>query len=58
VADVAVETIAPIRERYLELAADPDHLERVLAEGADRARSTASQTLSDVRRRMGVGPPD
>ena len=57
VAETVVESLAPIRERYLELAADRAGLERVLADGADRARSIASGTVADVRARMGVGPP-
>ena len=57
VAETVVEVLAPIRERYLELAADRDGLERVLADGAERARAIASDTVKDVRERMGVGPP-
>ena len=57
VAEAVVETMAPIRDRYLELVADTGRLERILAEGAERARTIASDTLADVRRRMGVGPP-
>jgi tryptophanyl-tRNA synthetase len=58
VAETVVETIGPIRERYLELIADTARLEAILADGAERARSIASETLADVRLRMGVGPPD
>jgi tryptophanyl-tRNA synthetase len=58
VAETVVETIGPIRERYVELIADTARLEAILADGAERARSIASGTLADVRRRMGVGPPD
>jgi tryptophanyl-tRNA synthetase len=58
VAETVVETIAPIRDRYLELAADPGELERMLSAGADRARAIASETVADVRERMGVGPSD
>src|SRR3989449_861364 len=57
VAETVVEALAPIRERYLELAADRDGLERVLADGAERAWAIASDTVNDVRERMGVGPP-
>jgi tryptophanyl-tRNA synthetase len=57
VADQAVTTIAPIRDRYLELQGDPGSLERVLADGAEKARTIAAGTLEDVRARMGVGPP-
>ncbi|MBV9797925.1 MAG: hypothetical protein JO039_07770, partial [Solirubrobacterales bacterium] len=46
---------APVRERYTELRSDEAGLERTLAEGADKARSIASDTLRDVRDAMGVG---
>jgi tryptophanyl-tRNA synthetase len=49
--------LAPVRERYEELRADEDALEDVLAAGADKARALASETLRDVRRALGVGPP-
>jgi len=49
--------LAPVRERYAELRADEGALEHVLAEGAGKARAMASETLRDVRRAMGVGPP-
>jgi tryptophanyl-tRNA synthetase len=48
--------LAPVRERYAELRPDPSGLERVLAEGADRARAIASQTVAVARDRMGLGP--
>jgi tryptophanyl-tRNA synthetase len=49
--------LAPVRERYAELRPDPAGLERVLAEGADRARAISSQTVAEARERMGLGPP-
>ena len=57
VADALVDYLRPIRKRYDELRPDEAALERTLAEGADRARALASETLRDVRERMGVGPP-
>jgi tryptophanyl-tRNA synthetase len=57
VAEAAVDYLAPVRERYHELRADDAELERILAEGADRARAISGPTLVDVRRAMGVGPP-
>jgi tryptophanyl-tRNA synthetase len=57
VADAVVEMLAPVRARYMELRADEDALETVLADGAARARAIASDTLADVRDCMGVGPP-
>lgn len=57
VGEAVVEMLAPVRERYLELRSDEQALERVLAEGAERAHELAAQTLADVRERMGIGPP-
>jgi len=57
VAEAVVEYLRPVRERYGELRADEDALETVLAEGARRARALATETLSEVRKAMGVGPP-
>jgi len=57
VAEAVVGYLRPVRERYRELRPDEDALEQVLAAGADRARVLASETVADVRRVMGVGPP-
>ncbi|MDP8943457.1 MAG: tryptophan--tRNA ligase [Actinomycetota bacterium] len=57
VAEAVIEYLRPVRERYGELRADEAELERVLADGADRAREIAAPTLADVRERMGVGAP-
>ena len=55
VADAVVDYLTPVRERYHELRADEGELLRVLRHGADRARAIASETVADVRERMGVG---
>ena len=52
-----VDFLAPVRERYAELRADEGALEAVLQEGAERARVLAEETMVEVRRAMGVGPP-
>ena len=57
VASAVTDMLAPVRERYLELRADEEHLEGVLRAGAERARGLAAETLADVRAAMGVGPP-
>jgi tryptophanyl-tRNA synthetase len=57
VADAIVDYLAPVRERYQELRPDEAALDAVLNQGAEKARAIASQTLVDVRRQMGVGPP-
>jgi tryptophanyl-tRNA synthetase len=48
--------LAPVRERYAELRPDEPRLERVLADGADKARAIASRTVALARERMGLGP--
>jgi tryptophanyl-tRNA synthetase len=44
----------PAREKRAKLAADPEAVERVLADGAERARRAASQTLREVREAAGL----
>jgi tryptophanyl-tRNA synthetase len=56
VADAVVDYLAPVRERYHAIRADEAELERILADGAEKARAIASDTLADVRLTMGVGP--
>ena len=51
-----VEYLAPVRERYETLRADEPALERILEQGAEKARAIASDTMLDVRAAMGVGP--
>ena len=57
VADAVVDYLRPVRERYDEIRPDEDAIEATLAEGAERARAMAAETLRDVRRAMGVGAP-
>jgi len=56
VAEDVVTMLAPVRERYAELRADEQGLERTLAEGADRARELAQPVITEVRAAMGIGP--
>jgi tryptophanyl-tRNA synthetase len=56
VADAVVEYLAPVRQRYQELRADEAGLERILLQGAEKARAIAADTMVDVRQAMGVGP--
>jgi len=48
------EAIAPLRERYVSLRADEAGLDRVLAEGAARARKIAHATMERVRDATGI----
>ena len=56
VGEAVADYLAPVREAYPAIREDEQGLERVLSEGADRAREMASVTLADARRAMGLGP--
>ena len=56
-ADAVVEMLAPIQARYHELAADPAETSRLLALGADKARSVARATLDRARTNLGLLAP-
>ncbi len=53
-AEVVVAEFGPVRERALELLADPAELDRVLASNADRAAEVADATLADVYDKVGL----
>ncbi|MDQ1137666.1 tryptophanyl-tRNA synthetase [Microbacterium sp. SORGH_AS 1204] len=53
-AEVVVSEFEPVRERALELLADPAELDRVLAVNAEKAASVAEKTLADVYDRIGL----
>jgi tryptophanyl-tRNA synthetase len=57
VAEVVIEALRPIRERFQELMSDPAELDRVLAIGANRARSVAEPKIEAVKRRVGYIVP-
>jgi tryptophanyl-tRNA synthetase len=53
-AEAVIELLAPLQQRFAELAADPAETTRILALGADKARKTASATMVRVRERLGL----
>ncbi|MCW2696516.1 MAG: trpS [Modestobacter sp.] len=55
-AEVVTDALAPVQQRTAELLADTAELERVLADGAARAREVASATLATVYDRVGFLP--
>jgi tryptophanyl-tRNA synthetase len=57
VAEAVVEYLRPVRERYEQIRPDEAAIQATLAEGAERARAMAAETVADVRAAMGVGPP-
>lgn len=52
-AEDLVNTLAPIRERILELSSDQDKLDKIARMGAEKARESASATLREVRKIIG-----
>jgi tryptophanyl-tRNA synthetase len=49
-----IRFIAPIREKALSLQQDKDHLQRVMRQGAEKARESAARTLQLVKESMGL----
>ena len=56
-AERIIEFFRPMRARRDELAADPGHVERVLAAGAAKVRPILEATMAEVRAAAGIGIP-
>jgi len=52
-AEVAVERLSPITELMSRYLADPDEIDRILANGADRAAAIAAPIMADIREVIG-----
>jgi tryptophanyl-tRNA synthetase len=57
VAEVVIAELTPIRERYQQLMNDPSELDRLLAMGADQARSVSVPKLAEMKRKVGLTVP-
>lgn len=53
-AELIVAKLAPLQKRHQELRANDDDLRIMLGRGQHRAKNIASQTLQDVKRKMGL----
>src|SRR6185437_14334397 len=53
-ADLAVAKLAPIRAEMQRLAADPAHTDKVLADGAEKARAIARPNMDAVKDILGL----
>lgn len=53
-AEDMVQFIAPIRERTKELQADEDKIRKTLKQGAEKARASASATIAEARKLIGI----
>jgi tryptophanyl-tRNA synthetase len=49
-----METFGVARARYEEMLADPSEIDRILAQGARRARETAVPLVEKVRETVGI----
>lgn len=52
-ADLAVSVLAPMADEMRRLIDDPETIDTILRDGADRARALAEETMSEVRRIVG-----
>ena len=50
------EYFAPFRAKRVELEADPGHVEKILAAGAEKATVVADGVMRRVRNAVGIGP--
>lgn len=55
-AEAVVELLRPVRARHAELAADPGHVDKVLKEGAERAREMAGPVVDAAYEAVGLLP--
>ena len=53
VAEVIIESLSPVREKYNELFKNKDYIEKIYKEGAEKASYLARRTLSKVHRKVG-----
>ena len=53
-ADRITAHYAPARERYLELQSKPERVDEILSAGANRLKPMATDTMSEVRQKMGL----
>ncbi|KAI4453519.1 tryptophan--trna ligase mitochondrial [Holotrichia oblita] len=53
VADAVIAALKPIQDKYSRLVGDKEYINKVLDEGAEKARYAARKTLSKVYRKIG-----
>ncbi len=58
VAELVIETLRPIQERYRELMDDAAELDRLLAAGAEKARAVSQPKVDEMKRIMGLVVPN
>jgi tryptophanyl-tRNA synthetase len=53
-AEAVIEVLRPLRERYAELASDPEAVRATLGQGAEKAQAVAAATLERAKNAMGL----
>lgn len=56
VAEVVIETLKPVQEKFCELMNDKAYLEKVYKEGAEKAERVANKTLRKMYKKVGFVP--
>jgi tryptophanyl-tRNA synthetase len=56
-AEVAINALKPIQDKYKEIMDNRDYLDSVLREGRHKAEAVANQTLTRVKNALGYLPP-
>lgn len=54
-AELLIEKITPIREKYEKILKNPDKLKAILESGSEDLKNEAQATISKVKSRMGLG---
>ena len=54
-AEVVIEGLRPLQERYRELTADSGYIDSVFASGLEEARPMAEKKLAEVQQKVGLG---
>ena len=52
--ELVIDYFRPFRQKRAELEDNLDHVKKVLADGAERARAVAGQTLEKARQAVGL----
>jgi tryptophanyl-tRNA synthetase len=55
VAELTIEGLRPLQEKFAQLASDPAYIEGLLKDSADRIRPMAQQTMHAASAAMGLG---
>ena len=54
-AELIIDYFKPFRQKRTELENNVDYVKQVLADGAERAKAVAAETLAEVRKAVGIG---